>query len=77
MKLVKRENSKNDKLIFYTMETFVTVFYGLVSGSYVIPPRLIIIKDVQLDKQNPQEETERERNGDRENTRDIKESPTK
>lgn len=53
MKLVKRENSKNDKLIFYTLETSVIVFYGLVSGSYankVAPPRLIIIKDVQLDK---------------------------
>lgn len=52
MKLVKRENSKNDKSIFYTLETFGIVFYGLVCdyANKVVPPRLIIIKDVQLDK---------------------------
>lgn len=48
------------------METSVTVFYGLISGSYankVASSRLIIIKDIQFDKWNPQEETERERGG--------------
>lgn len=50
---LSKEKTQNDKLIFYTLETFVTVFYGLVSGSYankVAPPRLIIMKDVQYDK---------------------------
>lgn len=80
--LSKVKTHENDKLVFHTWETFLTVLYGLVSGSYankVAPPRFIIIKDVQLDMWNLQNEKQRERSKQREKkkTRDIKEPPTK
>lgn len=62
----EKTREKNDKLVFHTLKTSVTMFYGLVSGSYankVASSRLIIIKDIQFDKWNPQEETETERGG--------------